>query len=88
MSSDILQVVGVSTRLDLENIRKENKISRKTLGVPSRPKSFTVLSYDDAVLEQSLRRIRYDAFALCTLSCAEMKATNHTMKGAAIPVSN
>ena len=25
--------------------------------------------------------------ALCTLSCAEMKATNITMKGAAIPVS-
>ena len=27
------------------------------------------------------------AVALCTLSCFEMKATNNTMKGAAIPVS-
>ena len=43
--------------------------------------------HDDAALSQSLRRVSYDAVALCTLSCAEMKATNSTMKGAAKSVS-
>ena len=46
-----------------------------------------LVSYDNAVLGQSLRRVHYEAVALCSLSCAQMKATNPTMKGAATPVS-
>ena len=34
-----------------------------------------------------VHRVLYDAVALCSASCAEMTTTNHTMKGAATPVT-